>query len=391
MTEKFKCFVREVQRRVTSKDHQIAIVAQAMLETGRGESKLFLEHNNFAGMKWRGDLGVTGVKSISYDAHDGSDRYMSASTIEYGIEYYLKFIERDVYSGWGAALAVGPGAYIEHLAKCGWAGDPEYAEKVAGLFGEARELLGIESEEKKLLIIIGHDHAAQGAVSYNGISEYIYNLGVAQKVQQKLKNVFLKTKKGLDYTEVNQMISDLGIDYTLELHFNSAGSVAYGQEMLIRRTAPVETYLLADQFTDLMETEMGINQRHNRAVNGKIIDGVKILNYGDRGDICLRSVACNISMLYEPCFANYRTEESKKFFELGCDDIYAAALAETCCNVFGLSYKDSQEIPEPEPEPRNDDFIKHIFDQLVSIRERQILLIESIEELGSQIYEELKK
>jgi len=316
-----------------AEQRKIAILAQAIHETGLGTSELFQKHNNAFGLKWRGELGLENVYSHDYKASDGYDNYMGANTLLDGFSYYLKFIERDVYKGWGSALASGGAlGYIKHLKTKGYATDPDYVEKVENYFNEAKNLLGLinptnPTSKYKFGVIIGHDYKSAGAVSYNGISEWQYNLGVAKKLQEKVKNLYIFTKLGLNYTEINEAYKDLGINFSLELHFNSFSQVARGMEMLILKTASIEDLILADKMTDDLATLLGIPQRHSSTLNNKRINGLKILNPSDRGAVCLKSINCPTKMLFEPCFGNTKNPDSVKLFEAGGDEFYATALA----------------------------------------------------------------
>lgn len=115
-------------------------LAQWILESGWGKSQLSKEYNNFAGLKWRGDLGIEGATSIEYAAHDGKDLYARLPTLELFIEYYWKFLDRDVYSGW-RDHADTPRGFIQHLLDSGYTSGQEYVEKVMKLLPDAEKLL----------------------------------------------------------------------------------------------------------------------------------------------------------------------------------------------------------------------------------------------------------
>lgn len=116
-----------------------AMLAQCILESGRGTSQLSVEHNNFTGLKWRPEMEGFATK-ISYRAHDGIDDYCAFATPEAFVPGYWRFISRSVYAGW-EAQANDPAGYIAFLKSRGYAGDPNYIEKVVLLLGEARRLL----------------------------------------------------------------------------------------------------------------------------------------------------------------------------------------------------------------------------------------------------------
>lgn len=119
------------------------LLAQFMLETARGTSKLFVDHLNPGGLKWRDGLNVQGASQVSYTAHDGLDTYARFETLQAALYYYQAFIGRSVYLGFQGAIAEGGGkAYIEHIKKAGYAEDAKYVEKVLALVPEAITLLG---------------------------------------------------------------------------------------------------------------------------------------------------------------------------------------------------------------------------------------------------------
>lgn len=116
-----------------------AMLAQCILESGRGTSRLALEHNNFTGLKYRPEMEGFATR-ISYQAHDGVDDYCAFASPEAFVPGYWKFISRSVYAGW-QAHAQDPAGYIAFLKARGYAGDPNYVGKVVALFDEARRLL----------------------------------------------------------------------------------------------------------------------------------------------------------------------------------------------------------------------------------------------------------
>jgi len=116
-------------------------IAQWMLESGRGTSKLFKEHFNAGGMKWRGTLGIDGAGPITYRAHDGQDIYAGFSTYHDFIDYYWRFLGRSYYDGW-ENYANDPEGFIKFIAEAGYCPSEGYAYKVIALLPEAKRLLG---------------------------------------------------------------------------------------------------------------------------------------------------------------------------------------------------------------------------------------------------------
>lgn len=117
---------------------KIAQLAQAILESGRGTSKLFLDHNNPYGLKWRREMSVLAEK-IPYAAHDGNEDYCKFVTLQDAVKGYWVFISREPYKGWEDYA--NPEDYLRFIVRCGYCPDAGYANKVAALFSEAKKLL----------------------------------------------------------------------------------------------------------------------------------------------------------------------------------------------------------------------------------------------------------
>lgn len=117
-----------------------ALMAQCILESNRGTSRLAVDHNNYAGIKWRKEMEGLATK-VSYGAHDGIDDYCAFVSPSAFVRGYWAFIGRSVYDGW-LNHADDPAGYIAFLKSRGYAGDENYVAKVVGLFPEADRLLG---------------------------------------------------------------------------------------------------------------------------------------------------------------------------------------------------------------------------------------------------------
>ena len=117
-----------------------ALLAQCILESARGTSRLALDHGNFAGIKWRPEMKDVATR-VRYGAHDGADDYCAFASPAAFVKGYWTFIGRTVYDGW-RHHADSAEDYLNFIAARGYAGDPGYAAKVVGLLPEARALLG---------------------------------------------------------------------------------------------------------------------------------------------------------------------------------------------------------------------------------------------------------
>jgi N-acetylmuramoyl-L-alanine amidase len=179
---------------------------------------------------------------------------------------------------------------------------------------------------KKVAIVVGHCQRSPGAVNYRNETEYSFNKRVATYIKAYLENysgkecgIFLRD--GIGRTGVAEKTKAWGADLTLELHFNSFRTVAYGCEVLVLSGAKHfdESVVMADELTDDLNREFKLGERHTfKTDDGEIRDGVKVLNSEDRGSYNLRAmenVGIKYSLLIEPCFANFRTRESEIIFE----------------------------------------------------------------------------
>jgi hypothetical protein len=113
-------------------------LAQWILESNHGTSKLATENFNFGGLKWRDEMEGFASK-IFYEASDGPDMYCKFASLEAFIKGYWKFLTRAPYTGWEAHTNT-PEAFIEFIAPI-YAGDHDYSSKVESLLPDAKDLL----------------------------------------------------------------------------------------------------------------------------------------------------------------------------------------------------------------------------------------------------------
>ena len=113
-------------------------LAQWMVESGRGTSKLARAHYNFGGLKWRKEMAAFATR-VSYEAHDGKDYYCKFATIENFINGYWAFLNRAPYSGWEEHIDSG-GDFIRFIGPI-YTPKPSYADDVLALVPEAEALL----------------------------------------------------------------------------------------------------------------------------------------------------------------------------------------------------------------------------------------------------------
>lgn len=184
---------------------------------------------------------------------------------------------------------------------------------------------------KKIALIVGHDQIGQGAKSYNGWTEFQYNLLVAAHVQTQLLTIrdikcriFFRPEGPFRSSifKLGRRVGGWGADISLELHFNSIGPVnAFGCEILAIRdkNERLNTLHLADLLSDKLAERFNLRERGRIELNStSILDGIKVLNEDDRGYYNLRYMkdyGVKHALLIEPTFAGTKTWESEKFFE----------------------------------------------------------------------------
>jgi hypothetical protein len=117
-----------------------ACLAQAIIETGRGTSNLFLEHYNAHGMKWRDEMqGIAKKVLIKVPSESEEVWFCEFSSEENAVKGYMRFIKRSPYLGWENKLA-SPSEYLTHIGKT-WAADPAYTNKCLAVLPEAIKML----------------------------------------------------------------------------------------------------------------------------------------------------------------------------------------------------------------------------------------------------------
>lgn len=113
-------------------------IAQWLLESGRGTSRLATDYLNFGGLKWRDEM--TGFATpVDYEASDGRDKYCKFNSLEGFIKGYWRFLERSPYEGW-RNNAGSAEAFIRFVGPI-YAGDSNYVSKVLNVYLEAEQLL----------------------------------------------------------------------------------------------------------------------------------------------------------------------------------------------------------------------------------------------------------
>jgi N-acetylmuramoyl-L-alanine amidase len=188
----------------------------------------------------------------------------------------------------------------------------------------------------KVALIVGHYVYGKdkGAVSYTGETESHYNKRIALTLQQSLKAHDVEVKiftrdEYRTFANIAAGIKGFGAQLSMEMHFNSFATASLGCECLAM-VKDQDSISFADLVTDKIAEIVGVTERGTGGpskFNAKS-DGVLLIDKGGRGFNNLNIVkGINKTIpvvLVEPCFANIKTEQSRKFFE--SEYLYVQAL-----------------------------------------------------------------
>lgn len=158
---------------------------------------------------------------------------------------------------------------------------------------------------REVIFIVGHTKKHQGARSYNGVTEWVFNRCLAERLMLIGDNVSVVQRYHEDHKLSAIALANLlpKEAYKIELHFNSYGDVhvqgaealVYGNDWRVTNTADM---LLAKWCS-----EQGIRNR-----------GVKVRNQeGERGQVFLKEIPNLI--IWEGFFAHIEDDVSRRFFK----------------------------------------------------------------------------
>jgi len=225
----------------------------------------------------------------------------------------------------------------------------------------------------KVAIIRGHSQSSQGAVAFDGTTEFTWN----GKVKASMKTMifdypwiefgFFVKKDNETFESFAKRLKSFGAVLAIELHFNSFKSRVVGLEMLLWKDSKnlERNLVIADVITDNLSKAFGIRQRGINRVHGdRVLDGIQKLTQGVRGVIILYTLEkygeIPHSMIIEPGFLNHDTPEARAI--LYNIDGYARNLLDSIAYLFPdpnvidapVNVPDidtAPTLPKPTPEP----------------------------------------
>jgi N-acetylmuramoyl-L-alanine amidase len=263
-------------------------LAQWMLESGRATSALAKLHFNFGGLKWRPEMAGIATR-ITFEAHDGVDRYCKFATIENFIEGYWAFINRAPYSGWEAHTASGED-YIRFIGPI-YTPSSTYVGKVLNLVPEAEGLLaaagmpeagtslsaGSGANLGTIVLDPGHGgtqtvggSSPNNAISVSGVKEKQLALEFclllrelllkeAQRINKQLKVVMTRTSDiNVGVRARANVVRDNKGKLLVVIHFNGNGNSSIrGTETFFRAASNGNTNLAEDKdFCQVVQTSL---------------------------------------------------------------------------------------------------------------------------------------
>jgi N-acetylmuramoyl-L-alanine amidase len=314
-------------------------VAQWLLESARGNSRLATEHFNFSGLKFRPEMAQLATKVAHTTTHDGTDFYCRFASLENFAKGYWRFIARDPYKGFENHAGTGED-YIRFIGPIYAPGsaspmNPGYADKVLSLIGEATALLqaaGGNVVDKKedvteepviteltrtVVLDPGHGgrravggSSANNATSFSGVLEKKMTLDLGRLIRTALEQaaaadpgLALKVVMTRD-SDINLGLADRanvardnGAQVFVSLHFNGFNKQANGVETLIFPRASGNVNFEEDRglARRIQEAMLRALRQHRPAT---IDRGVKEQSLG-----VLRDVSLGNSMSNHPCRA----------------------------------------------------------------------------------------
>ncbi|HEY9300885.1 N-acetylmuramoyl-L-alanine amidase [Microcoleus sp. FACHB-53] len=223
-------------------------VAQWLLESGRGTSRLATAHLNFGGLKWRDGMEEFATP-VKYEASDGKDEYCKFESLEKFIKGYWHFLERSPYEGWRNNVSSAED-FIRFIAPI-YAGDSNYVSKVLNVYVEAKRLFA-DAEH------INHHHP-----------------GTAEPVSKPPIKAFIQSPN-------HSSRAGADID-TIVVHYTTAGTVSGTIAHFKNPTSQVSAHYVIDKNGDIYQMVKDSDKAWHAANANRTTIGIEhVAKVGDR-------------------------------------------------------------------------------------------------------------
>ncbi len=249
MSELFNQLVKAYAKTTIDFPHIKEItVAQWLLESGRGTSRLATEHLNFGGLKWRSEM-TEFATPVDYEASDGKDKYCKFDSLEKFIKGYWRFLERSPYEGWRNNVDSAED-FIGFIGPI-YAGDRNYVSKVLNVYVEAKQLLADADH-------VGHHHP-----------------GSAEPVSKPLIKAFIESP---------HYSSRAGADIdTIVVHYTTAGTVSGTIAHFKNPESQVSAHYIIDKNGDIYQMVKDTDKAWHAAKANRTSIGIEhVAKVGDR-------------------------------------------------------------------------------------------------------------
>ena len=223
-------------------------IAQWLLESGRGTSRLATEHLNFGGLKWRDEM--TGFATpVDYQASDGLDKYCKFDSVEKFIKGYWRFLERSPYEGWRNNVGSAE-AFIGFVGPI-YAGDSNYISKVLNAYDEAKQLLADADHGN-------HHHS-----------------GTSEPVTKPLIKAFIQSPN-------HSSRAGADID-TVVVHYTTAGNFESTKNHFLDPASQVSAHYIIDKNGDIYQMVKDADKAWHAAQANRTSIGIEhVAKVGDR-------------------------------------------------------------------------------------------------------------
>jgi murein DD-endopeptidase MepM/ murein hydrolase activator NlpD len=223
-------------------------IAQWLLESGRGTSRLAIEHFNFGGLKWRPEMAELATP-VDYVASDGKDKYCKFDSLEKFIKGYWRFLDRSPYEGWRNNTN-SPEAFVRFVGSI-YATDKNYVSKVLSLQDEAKQLLASVEHT-------GHHHP-----------------GTLEPVTKPLIKEFIQSP---NYSSR----SGAEID-TVIVHYTTAGSFESTKNHFLNPASEVSAHYVIDKNGDIYQMVKDADKAWHAVQANRTSIGIEhVAQIGDR-------------------------------------------------------------------------------------------------------------
>lgn len=288
MTEKEKSFIENIAKYVKqlAPKYGIAvyspIIAQAVLESGKGTSELSKVHNYF-GLKYKegrcpSALSTPYIKPGAEQMEDGNYvnsvmKWFQFANMEMGVKGYFEFIDTARYSVLKGVTD--PYEYCKLIKECGYATSLEYANNLKRViasydltkYDEVQKVNGI-----RIMLDAGHD----GKRNQSPVLKTYYESDMVWKLQNYLKAALEKYGFEVGTTRATQNeVMDVvvrgkkakGYDLSIFLHSNACGTESVDRPVGIFLADDKKTNIdekskeLAVLLTNCVYSVMGTNQK----------------------------------------------------------------------------------------------------------------------------------